>query len=101
MNAEREAAGAEPIGAAPAHAAPDEGVVIKVRKNGPYKVTGPVTVIDSDGNEFKIPEGDGIVLCRCGASTTKPFCDKTHSKIGFEAAERAVREPGRSASESG
>ena len=67
-------------------------VVIKVRKNGPYKVTGPVTLIDADGNEFEIPEGDGIVLCRCGASTTKPFCDKTHSKIGFEAAERAVEE---------
>jgi CDGSH-type Zn-finger protein len=69
-----------------------EPVVIKVRNNGPYKVTGPVTLIDADGNEFEIPEGDGIVLCRCGASTTKPFCDKTHSKIGFEAAERAVEE---------
>jgi CDGSH-type Zn-finger protein len=68
-----------------------EQVVIKVRKNGPYKVTGPVTIVDADGNEFEIPEGDGIVLCRCGASTTKPFCDKTHSKIGFEAAEGAVR----------
>ena len=71
-----------------------EQVVIKVRRNGPYKVTGPVTIVDADGNEFDIPEGDGIVLCRCGASTTKPFCDKTHSKIGFEAAERAVREAG-------
>jgi CDGSH iron-sulfur domain-containing protein 3 len=71
-----------------------EPVVIKVRNNGPYKVTGPVRLIDADGNEFELPEGDGIVLCRCGASTTKPFCDKTHSKIGFEAAERAVREAG-------
>ena len=44
------------------------------------------------GNEYELPEGDDIVLCRCGASTTKPFCDKTHSQIGFEAAERAVRE---------
>ena len=44
-----------------------EQVVIKVRKDGPYKVTGPVTIIDADGNEFDIPEGDGIVLCRCGA----------------------------------
>jgi CDGSH-type Zn-finger protein len=69
-----------------------EQVVIKVRKNGPYKVTGPVTIVDADGNEFDIPEGDGIVLCRCGGSKTKPFCDKTHSQIGFTAAERAVRE---------
>jgi len=58
------------------------------------QVTGPVTIIDAEGNEFDIPEGDGIVLCRCGASTTKPFCDKTHSRIGFDAAEKAVREEG-------
>ena len=69
-----------------------ERVVIKVRNNGPYKVTGPITLIDADGNEFELPPGDDIVLCRCGGSKTKPFCDKTHSKIGFEAAERAVRE---------
>ena len=69
-----------------------EPVVIKVRRNGPYKVTGPVTLIDADGNEYDLPDGDDFVLCRCGASTTKPFCDKTHSKIGFEAAERAVKE---------
>ena len=60
-----------------------ERVVIKVRNNGPYKVTGPITLIDTDGNEYELPDG---------ASTTKPFCDKTHSKIGFDAAERAVRE---------
>ena len=72
-----------------------EAVVIKVRTNGPYKVTGPVMLIDADGNEYDLPEGEGIALCRCGASTTKPFCDKTHSKIGFEAAERAVREADR------
>jgi CDGSH-type Zn-finger protein len=72
----------------------DERVVIKVRKNGPYKVTGPITLIDADGNEFELPPGDDIVLCRCGGSKTKPFCDKTHSKLGFEAAERAVRESG-------
>ena len=71
-----------------------EQVVIKVRRNGPYKVTGPVKLVDADGNAFEIPEGDGIVLCRCGGSKTKPFCDKTHSRIGFEAAERAVAEAG-------
>ena len=73
--------------------APDR-VVIKVRNNGPYKVTGPVTIIDADGNEFELPPGDGVVLCRCGGSKTKPFFDKTHSKLGFAAAERAVRETG-------
>ena len=91
MDAEGERTGG--AAAAPSEAAGDR-VVIKVRNNGPYKVTGPVTIIDADGNEFELPEGDGVVLCRCGASTTKPFCDKTHSKIGFEAAERAVREAG-------
>ena len=69
-----------------------ERVVIKVRNNGPYKVTGPVTLIDADGTEYELPAGDDFVLCRCGASSTKPFCDKTHSKIGFDAAERAVRD---------
>ena len=54
-------------------------------------MTGPIRLIDADGNEYDIPEGESIVLCRCGGSQTKPFCDKTHSKIGFEAAERAVR----------
>ncbi|HLM25823.1 MAG TPA: CDGSH iron-sulfur domain-containing protein [Thermoleophilaceae bacterium] len=69
-------------------------VEIKARHNGPYKVTGPVRLIDADGNEYEVGEQETIVLCRCGGSKTKPFCDKTHSKIGFEAAERAVSEPG-------
>jgi len=68
-------------------------VEIKARHNGPYKVTGPVRVIDADGNEYDLAErGETIALCRCGGSTTKPFCDGTHSKIGFQAAERAVAE---------
>jgi CDGSH-type Zn-finger protein len=54
-------------------------------------VTGPVTIIDADGNEFALPEGEGVVLCRCGASTTKPFCDKSHRLHGFDAPERAPR----------
>ena len=67
-------------------------VEIKTREDGPYKVTGPVRVIDADGNSYDLGEhGEAIALCRCGGSTTKPFCDGTHSRIGFEAAERAVR----------
>jgi CDGSH-type Zn-finger protein len=68
-------------------------VEIKVRHNGPYKVTGPITLIDADGNRYELPDdGKPIALCRCGGSKTKPFCDKTHSEIGFRAAERAVAE---------
>ncbi|HLL87180.1 MAG TPA: CDGSH iron-sulfur domain-containing protein [Thermoleophilaceae bacterium] len=75
---------------------PDEDsepvVEIKARHNGPYRVEGPIRLIDADGNEYDLSEqGQVIALCRCGGSTTKPFCDGTHSKKGFEAAERAVR----------
>jgi CDGSH-type Zn-finger protein len=63
---------------------------IKVRLNGPYKVEGDdVRLVDWDGNEYAI-ERRPFALCRCGASTTKPFCDGTHSRIGFAAAEAAV-----------
>ena len=64
-------------------------VTIKVRANGPYLVTGPFTLIDADGNVFELPEGEGVVLCRCGGSLSKPFCDKTHREICFEASELA------------
>ena len=67
-------------------------VTIKARENGPYLVTGPITLTDADGNEYDISERKTVALCRCGASVKKPFCDGTHSRMGFEAAERAVRE---------
>ena len=68
------------------------GVTIRVMENGPYRVEGPARIIDVDGNEYDVSQKKRVSLCRCGASTTKPFCDGTHSKIGFAAAERAMRE---------
>ncbi|CAN5800891.1 hypothetical protein BH24ACT6_BH24ACT6_11680 [soil metagenome] len=50
-----------------------------------------MTVLDADGSAYEVDRST-IALCRCGGSTTKPFCDGTHSKISFDAAERAVRE---------
>jgi CDGSH-type Zn-finger protein len=67
-------------------------VTITPRENGPYLVQGPVKVVDVDGTEYNLGGRETIALCRCGGSTTKPFCDGTHSKVGFEAAERAVAE---------
>ena len=72
-----------------------EQVEIKARHHGPYKVPGPVRLIDADGREYDLGQrGETIALCRCGGSKTKPFCDGTHSRIGFEAAERAVAQSG-------
>jgi 3-phenylpropionate/trans-cinnamate dioxygenase ferredoxin subunit len=69
-------------------------VDIKIRTNGPYLVRGPITLHDTNGNEFDLSGKDTIALCRCGGSTTKPFCDGTHSTIGFLAAAEAVKEAG-------
>ncbi len=63
-------------------------VSIQVIKNGPYIVKGEVEITDADGNRYPVEKR--MALCRCGASTEKPFCDGTHSKIGFQAAEKAV-----------
>jgi CDGSH-type Zn-finger protein len=69
-------------------------VDISIRPSGPYLVRGPVTLHDAEGNLLDLGGKDTIALCRCGASTTKPFCDGTHSKIGFLAANEAARESG-------
>jgi CDGSH-type Zn-finger protein len=68
--------------------------VIRASPNGPYLVRGPLTVVDAAGGEHPIADGKTVALCRCGGSTTKPFCDGTHSKIGFSAAEAAVSRAG-------
>ena len=65
-------------------------VKISIRPNGPYLVEGDVELADVNGNKVDTTGRPKIALCRCGASTTKPFCDGTHSKIGFQAAEAAV-----------
>jgi len=62
-------------------------VTIKVRDNGPYVVDGDFILTDAQGNEIPIVKR---ALCRCGGSTIKPFCDGTHSKIGFQGAMAAV-----------
>jgi len=66
-------------------------VKITIRENGPYLVEGEYTLVDANGNEVPIVKK---ALCRCGGSTTKPFCDGTHSKIGFQGAIAAVEKSG-------
>jgi CDGSH iron-sulfur domain-containing protein 3 len=69
---------------------PDPTVEIKVRDDGPYKVTGPVRIVDADGGVFEVEGDRPIALCRCGHSRTKPFCDASHREAGFESCPRAA-----------
>jgi len=63
---------------------------ITIRPNGPYLVEGEIDLTDVNGNKVDTTGQARIARCRCGASTKKPCCDGTHSKIGFAAAEAAV-----------
>ena len=70
---------------------------IMPKKNGPYIVTGDLSELsltDADGNKYDLSGKQSVALCRCGASVNKPFCDGQHSKIGFQAAEGAVKQLG-------
>jgi CDGSH-type Zn-finger protein len=57
-------------------------VNITPSEDGPYIVTGPVSITDVDGRE--IPHDEQIALCRCGGSGNKPFCDGTHLTNDFD-----------------
>ena len=57
--------------------------IITVSKGGPYHITGGIDLI---GEDIKWAEGaskEHYVLCRCGASNNKPFCDGMHRLINF------------------
>jgi cystathionine gamma-lyase len=60
--------------------ADEQQVVIKVRDGGPYKVSGPFRLTDAADREIELPHGGrAVVLCRCGRSRSKPFCDRSHA----------------------
>lgn len=56
-------------------------VTITPTENGPYRVRGDFRIVLSDGTQ--LDAGGEAWLCRCGDSSTKPFCDGTHSRSGF------------------
>jgi CDGSH-type Zn-finger protein len=79
---------------------------IEVTEDGPFVVRGDIPlvrvayVLDDHGDPVdRTPDeplessADGLELCRCGGSSTKPFCDRTHLRMGFHGAETAVRGP--------
>jgi len=72
-------------------------IKILIKPNGPYVVSGDlnqIEITDINGNKYDITGKAAVALCRCGGSVNKPFCDGTHSRIGFQAAEAAVKKEG-------
>ena len=62
---------------------------IRLRQNGPYVIDdADVQVVDWNGVEYRV-DRHPVALCRCGASATRPFCDGTHKRIGWQGAEPA------------
>lgn len=58
-----------------------DALKVTVIANGPAKLHGPCEVVLQDGTILEKP--NGITICRCGLSTSKPFCDGSHKTNGF------------------
>ena len=79
--------------------------LIKVQPNGPYEIQGDIPlfrkspVMSEHGDPLtwrkgpKISSGRGYLLCRCGQSKNKPFCDGSHTRVGFDGTEAADHGP--------
>jgi CDGSH-type Zn-finger protein/uncharacterized Fe-S cluster protein YjdI len=59
----------------------DGKLTVKPVRNGPLVVLGNLEVCTGTGHT--VMRTQRAVLCRCGRSRTKPFCDGTHAEIGF------------------
>jgi CDGSH-type Zn-finger protein len=60
---------------------------INVRNNGPLRIEGDdIKIVDQDGKVWGLAGRTVVSLCRCGQSASKPFCDGSHNRIGFDSA---------------
>jgi CDGSH-type Zn-finger protein/uncharacterized Fe-S cluster protein YjdI len=50
--------------------------------DGPLQIMGNVEICAGTGRT--VTRAQNARLCRCGGSSTKPFCDGTHARIGFK-----------------
>jgi CDGSH-type Zn-finger protein len=76
-------------------------VHVTVTPNGPYRVSGRVPIsrkriVESEHGESiawqtleRLPVRTTAVLCRCGGSAAKPYCDGTHLANAFDGTETA------------
>jgi CDGSH-type Zn-finger protein len=68
----------------------DRDLRITVTKDGPYRLDGPTPLRDATGAE--VTGSDTVFLCRCGQPQSKPFCDGSHARVGFDGTEAASRD---------
>ena len=54
----------------------------KKHASGPVFVRGGIPLVSADGSVYE--NRNRYALCRCGASSDKPFCDARHWHIGFQ-----------------
>jgi CDGSH-type Zn-finger protein/truncated hemoglobin YjbI len=60
---------------------------IEVSKDGPYRITGTLGLVDEHGSDIPRAEGSSrehFSLCRCGHSQNKPFCSGMHWSVQFK-----------------
>jgi CDGSH-type Zn-finger protein/truncated hemoglobin YjbI len=63
------------------------GPAIEVSKDGPYRVTGAIPLLDGNGDNERRNHGashEHYALCRCGHSQNKPFCSGMHWYVDFK-----------------
>ena len=60
------------------------GTRITVINNGSLRVEGDFEIVDQEGRVFGLAGRTKVTLCRCGQSSTKPFCDSTHKTCAFD-----------------
>jgi CDGSH-type Zn-finger protein/truncated hemoglobin YjbI/ferredoxin len=59
---------------------------IEISKDGPYRITGGIPLLDPQGNPVVRNAGASLEhysLCRCGHSQNKPFCSGMHWNVEF------------------
>ena len=58
---------------------PDDVTTVRAGHLGPLYMRGRVRLVDGHGR--LIAEETRVALCRCGASSNKPYCDNSHRML--------------------